>query len=268
MNITGEQVRAAYAAAPAPIRVAFSSEDTVRILMSLQARHKLHVDVAGLLGKHVGYLLLGLMSPMEFLGALIESGVSAEVAKDIVNEINEQIFIPLRSKMQGVAQTPVPVVQQKTVTLPEPVQATPAPGHAEARQVWAGPPSTLVAERAPQEPTPTATVYATHTQQWPGAPAGNWQPAAAVHVYVPGPTPIHMNPVPQTPLPTQTAPVYQPAPQPVATPTQTQPAFNTIVPIPAPPPVRPTAPPPQNLPGAPIEPLEKAYVADPYHEPI
>ncbi len=257
MNITGEQVRAAYDSAPAPIRQTFSSDDTTRIIIDLQSRHKLHVDSTGVLGKQVGYLLLGLITPMEFLGGLVEAGVSAEAAKDIVSEVNERIFIPLRAKMQGVQPTTRPGQS-----------STPAPSSV---PVFGAPP---VIASAPLLPTPSlhstspqSTQVITTTGGWPGAPAGNWQPAAAVHVYVPGPAPHHTQP----PAPTAVAPEHQayvPAPVEIRA-TTTQPPVPVAPPEPVAHISRPVPQPPANLPGAPVEkPIEKAYVADPYREPM
>lgn len=253
MTITGEQVRTAYAAAPAPIREAFSSEDTTKIILDLQNRHKLHVDSTGVLGRQVGYLLLGLISPMEFLGGLVEAGVSAEAAKDIVSEVNEQVFIPLRAKMQGVQPTPRPTT-------------TPAPASIPVREYPEARPVT-----APLVPAPSLQAAPVHGTQvfasatgWPGAPAGNWQPAAAVHVYVPGPAPMHPQSSPYTvvhpeqPIQASTPIPTTPPAEPAFNAPQSEPTVRTIRPIPAP---------PANLPGAPVEkPIEKAYVADPYRE--
>lgn len=243
MNITGEQVRDAYAQAPEEVRRTFASDETTNTIIAIQKRYQLHVDVSGVLGKQVGWLLLGLMSPMEFLGGLVDAGVSGDVAKAIVTDINEQIFAPLRARMQGAG---------GSMPAPTPVPPTPTPQPQAAPQplpepVWPQPSSAPAPEPTPQ-------------------PA--WTPAATVHVYVPPqqsvspvtqpiittatPTPV----VPPTPAP---APVYA-APAPSASPVP--PVMPTI-------PERPVPPPPPNLPGVlPESSTPIQHANDPYREPI
>lgn len=242
MNITGEQVRAAYAQAPEEVRRTFASEETTNTIIAIQRRYQLHIDISGVLGKQVGWLLLGLMSPMEFLGGLVDAGVSGDVAKAIVTDVNEQIFAPLRARMQGA-----PAATQAAPVQPIPAPAPSVP-QTPAEPVWPQP-SALATP-----PAPVAT---------PPQPA--WPPAATVHVYIPPQpqSPITASPEAVAPTTPQSYPVPQPPPP---TPTYTAPAPTAdSVPLPTQP---RTAPPPPNLPGATPEPLPIHHENDPYREPI
>lgn len=267
MNYSDDQIIAFFEKSSPDIQDALSSQEFLDLLSGLQKEHSLHVDIVGKVASLIRNLLLGVINPTDFYNELLTAGLSVDVATKIITSTNEQLFIPLRKRMQdkGSAPTFLPVastagmkaVQQKPlVPVPAPL-LIPQSSPVAPQQVWASP--------APQ--APAATVYTTHNQ-WPGAPEGNWQPAAAVHVYVPVPASLHANQVSQTHPSIHVTPVYQPALLPVTAPVSPQPVAQTIVPTPTPPPVRPASPPPPNLPGAPKEPIEKEYVADPYHEPI
>lgn len=273
MNYSDDQIIAFFEKSSPDIQDALSSQEFLDLLSDLQKEHGLHVDIVGKIATLIRNLLLGIINPTDFYNELLAAGLAVDVATRIISSTNEKIFIPLRKRMQDKGSAPTflpvaantvmkPVAQKPLVPVPAPLPI-PQSRPVAPQQAWTPPP----VEQTPHVQAPTATVYATHNQ-WPGAPAGNWQPAAAVHVYVPGPAPVHMNPVQQAQPPVQTAPVYHPAPQTVQVPTPPQPVLPPVIAMPIPVSARPTAPPPPNLPGAPKEAIEKAYVADPYHEPI
>lgn len=143
--ISGEAVRAAYAAAPEYVKDAFDSEVTTEAITRLQEAYKIHVDVVGELGKEVGYLLLGLTSPVEFLNRLVRGGLDESTALHITEEVNKQIFTPLRAKLQSnttSSSTPVATPLEKS---PAPAGSS-LPGPSTAVPVEAPPPQV--------EPTP------------------------------------------------------------------------------------------------------------------
>lgn len=264
-TITGEQVRTAYAAAPQAIRTAFSSEETTAVIVALTQTYQLHVDTAGLLGKQVGWLLLGLMSPMEFLGGLVDAGVDGDTAKKIITEVNEKIFVPLRARMEtaeGKERLPQP---EPTVSDPAPATVAMPPAPTTPQAPLVPPPSLVPPPPQTPEPAPIQPYYA--PQPAAHHPGPGWQPAAAVHVYVPTtsgiphqPLPVHIPvdaAIPVSEPLVREAPPQPPAPQ---VPVSTQPEPSTVRPVP---------PPPVNLPGIPSPtPLEKNYGNDPYREPI
>jgi hypothetical protein len=263
MDYTEAQILDLFEKSSQDVQDTLSSQELLDLLAELRNTHGLHVDAVGKIAELIRNLLLGIIGPTDYYNELVQTGLTPDVAQRIVSSTNDQIFIPLRNRMQGKDQIDV------SGTTPKPSQARqplapavrqPVP-EVPQRQPIARPVATpLHIEPAPQ------TQVITTAGAWPGAPAGNWQPAAAVHVYVPGPAPMHPQSSPYTVVhPEQ--PTQAPAPIPTAPPAQ--PAFNAPQPEPTVHTVRPIPAPPANLPGAPAEkPIEREYVADPYREPM
>lgn len=118
-TITKEQVLAAYNSAPDFVRAVFNDEKTTQVVIELRARFQLHVDNAGLLGKGVGHMLLGLISPDEFFKDLIEAKIPEKDAREIMTEINQKIFVPLREEMRKspIAEVKPPQAQSAVATV-------------------------------------------------------------------------------------------------------------------------------------------------------
>lgn len=98
-----QQVLDAYQNAPDLVREAFNSPKSVEVVGSIQSKNQIHIDKIGELGKTVGYLLLGLLSPAEFYGQMIAEGIPQDAANQIVDEINTKIFQPLQQKIRANA---------------------------------------------------------------------------------------------------------------------------------------------------------------------
>lgn len=264
ISLTNEQIIAAIDSAPILVQEALRGGETAKIIAGIGVAHHLHIDQIGSLAQINRNLLIGLVAPAEMYGELIEIGVSADEARQIMAEINEKIFVPLRERVRNDS-------PEATAPTPKPQAAAVAPPQPSTAPVPFISPTPERVPTAPLTPTPSMT-QTPHTQVfastggWPGAPAGNWQPAAAVHVYVPGPAPVHAT-IPPAPV----APQPLPNPEPLL-PTIVEIAHPDPHPIPVSPAPRPTPLPPANLPGAPtdepsVQPIEKSYVADPYREP-
>lgn len=255
--IPQERVIAAYQQAPEPVREVFSSEVTAGVVADIRTQYRLHVDIAGNIGNEVGYLLLGLRSPAEFLGGLILMGTDEQTARSIVQEINDRIFIPLQQKMlrgngnatQDVPQTPINQESVPVATMPQPAVA-PMPAPAVA---FSQPPEI-------QQPAVPHTAPAAEPMPIHGQPAF----VAAV------PPPFQ----PQTPPAYTVPPTATPPTQPAAQqPSQSTPSFAPQQQQPFSPPsptfVPPTPPIPPLTPQQPAaSPLTQEYSADPYREPI
>lgn len=105
---TRQQVIEAYKKLPPPVREFLADPDKLaRVLENIRNAHGLHIDVAGQIGESVGYLLLGLANPNEFKETLKTASVSEATASEIIGEINQKIFVPLRDEMRkGTAAAP------------------------------------------------------------------------------------------------------------------------------------------------------------------
>ena len=98
---TQQQVIEAYKRLPPPVQEFLADPDKLaRVLTDIRNAHSLHIDVVGQISESIGYLLLGLVGPSEFRDVLKIVGVSEGTANDIINEINQKIFVPLREEMR------------------------------------------------------------------------------------------------------------------------------------------------------------------------
>ncbi len=274
---TDQEVSRAYDLAPKAIQDALSDGPAVDFMVNLQSRYGLHVDVAGSIVSRIRDLLLGLANPTEFLGELIQLGLTDTVARAIVADLNKEVFVPLREAMRNAPEEPKAAVEPISVpqqslspkeTVPAPTLAyepRPAPvtlpGSPVEAPMPAAPaslPTYSVPESAPVAPSVPHPAYPA-----PSAPQPGWHSAAAVHIYVPS----HGVPFEQmhTPVPIEAkeiAPVTAPlssAPTPVPQAYVPAPAIAAPEPVSAPIPAATTLAP---------APITKDYAADPYREPI
>lgn len=86
--------------APLPVQRAIESKGTVAIVTGLGTRLGLHIDQIGKIAALNVQMLLGLVSPEEFLKELIAAKVPEKDAREIMTEINQKIFMPLRDEMR------------------------------------------------------------------------------------------------------------------------------------------------------------------------
>lgn len=89
-------------AAPQIVQDAVTSPVTRQVLGGLSKRYSLHIDVGGLLEKLTSYTLLGYIGPGEFFKELRAAGVLEKDAREIMAEINQKIFMPLRTEEQKI----------------------------------------------------------------------------------------------------------------------------------------------------------------------
>ncbi len=260
------------------IRAFIARGDALRAAKDIMSKHTLHVDQAGVVEHEILLLLIGLQDPVQFTEALKnDAGLDQATAEQIIQEVNERVFVPLRKQMQEASkspvsqtiprasfQTPKPKIPNSVTSLPTyvPPSSPVLPKTMLAPQLSA---SLLIPESVapmtaqstslePQEGTTMGTLHPLrHLNLLEHEDAKDLEavpfsvPVEAVtdaHRVVPAPLP------PKAALPRQTLPVPPaPAPRPL---------------------VRPPAPPPPHLPGAP-EPeasTQENYPADPYREPI
>jgi len=92
---------------PAPVRAAISSADTQKRLRTLADNHKLHLDQWEQLENQVMLTLLGFF-PIESLADNIAKGakIDAHAAKELALQIGEQIFDPIRERLERELEHP------------------------------------------------------------------------------------------------------------------------------------------------------------------
>lgn len=100
ISFTNKQILDALRSAPAPIKKAFGAKDTAATIIRIKNKFSLHIDVSEMVSDEVGYLLLGLIDPQTFLKRIQEQGINGEIAKFIIDDVNQGIFIPLQEKMR------------------------------------------------------------------------------------------------------------------------------------------------------------------------
>lgn len=273
----------AYKDAPEIVRAVYDADSTVQIIVELQTKYKLHVDDAGLLGTGIGNMLLGLVNPQEFLQELIAAGIPDKDAREIMTEINQKIFVPLREEMRkgmpAAAEPAKPVapnvvqpasyfhLENKLPVRPAP----PAPPRPPASNIAPLPPKMVLPRSGGLPPAQLPTARPMDTSRL-------LEDHEEPHIEFPAlPTPISTTKVPRPPQRTAETPLQQ--------------ALRTVLPRPAE--VSNAGGPPPNLPGAlpprippnvepPISQLQpkpappvipppapaRPYSSDPYREPI
>ena len=228
---TPDQLRAAFQSAPPEIKEAYTNDSLVQVLMDIKSRYQLHVDVSGALRDMLGDLLLGLMTPAEFYGNLVLLGSSEQTARGIMDDLNKQIFLPLRDKMRTRSESGAAPLPDYSAPV-EPAFVPPAP----AATVIPTQPEPPIVIPTP-EPAPTTTPISTETPF----------PEPQIRTMAHDMAAAKNHEGAQAPIPS---------------------AWSAP---PAPPPIEatyPAAPKPHIEPVVQQPPVEKTYGVDPYREPI
>lgn len=128
-------------ASPLPVQKAIEAKTTAATISGLGTRLGLHIDVIGKIAALNVLMLLGLIGPEDFLKELIAAGVSDKDAREIMTEINQKIFVPLREQMKsGAGNTSQQRPQTATPPAPRPVQVqAPVPSYAYAQPKQSSP---------------------------------------------------------------------------------------------------------------------------------
>lgn len=252
-------------ALPKPVQEFVMGPDRPRIAIELSKKYNLHVDQAGVLERSFMLMLLGVSSPEEFVDSLTKAGLPPESVRGLAQDVNEQVFVPLRKAEQSGSPSAVRIsTPQKQpvaapITLPGSTEPVPvvAPRQAPAippapvlapPQVTMYPPQPMPMYGYIPQPPPQMMYAPPYGMPAPyGAPVYMWPQPGVAPQWPPQVAPPQQAPVPQQ----QT---YVPSPQP---------------PRPIAPPVATPAPTPANQPKAtlnPSGPLQKNYSADPYRE--
>ncbi len=99
---------------PPVIRAYLAQGKYTVVAKSLMAKYSLRIDQGGVLEREITLLLMGIDTPDEFTQALIEEAkLSQQIVNNIVQDVNAQIFVPLRKEEE-----------EKGIAAPEPVRGT------------------------------------------------------------------------------------------------------------------------------------------------
>jgi hypothetical protein len=86
---------------PLPIQKFFEQRKLGKTARLLTERYALHIDHGAILERELMLLLLGLENPDEFAEALYaELPISKQTVRDIITDINQEVFVPLRGEMR------------------------------------------------------------------------------------------------------------------------------------------------------------------------
>lgn len=119
-----ESVKQVMQTLPPPIRDYLSRGKYTPVAKELMAKYGLRIDQGGILERGMMLLLMGIEDPAEFSKALVEEAkLDQQAVNGIMQDINEQIFVPLREEMRK-GSVPAPTAS-KPIVAPAPSAATP-----------------------------------------------------------------------------------------------------------------------------------------------
>lgn len=245
-HFTDQEIDNAMKRAPNSIQNELNSEDDIYfIIANISKKYSLHIDQLGATAELTRNMLLGLVGPEEFLNDLIATRIPKANAREIMAEINQNIFVPLREQMQ-----------KEGTSIAKPAQAS-VPNYAVPRPVAPANPAVVLPPRGNYAPPPQSPRYPNQdnvnafVRRVPPGPLNTGRPVApSISVIKP--------PAPSIPTP---------APASVTPPAQ----FRTVASTP--PTNLPGAFPPPAPPAAPRAPLTPPpppaqNAGDPYREPV
>ena len=242
---------------PGPVQDFVLGPDRPRIAIELSKKYNLHVDQAGALEQAFMYMLLGVSSPEEFVDSLTKANIPAESVRGLAQDVNEQVFLPLRKAEQAGAPVATRTAPAPQAILPGSTEPVPVASPRVATPPLMPPPQVGGYPAMPQP------MYGYIPQQMPPqmmyAPPYGMPPGYGAPVYMwPQPAPVQQ--WPQAPV--QTPQFQQTAP---AAPVNQPPSARVVLPSPE----RVPAPAPQTQPKATLNAgaqIQKNYSADPYRE--
>jgi hypothetical protein len=113
---------------PAGIQEFFVSGKVGIVARNLMQKYQLHIDQGAIVEREIILLLLGLKNPVEFTQALAEEArLDQQTINGIVQDVNEQIFIPLQKEMRSGATVATEPPRSAMPQLRPPAAAASAP---------------------------------------------------------------------------------------------------------------------------------------------
>ncbi|MDP1706986.1 MAG: hypothetical protein Q8L30_00275 [bacterium] len=96
-----KDIQQVLADAPQPILDFFAARKTEGVTRNLMHKYQLHVDQGAILEREIILLLLGLEDLNEFSDTLRKEGqIDPQAVSNIMLDVNDQIFVPLREEMR------------------------------------------------------------------------------------------------------------------------------------------------------------------------
>ena len=176
-----ENVQEVLQGLPQPLQDFLMGPERDAVTARITQRHNLHADQAGRFQKAFLFMLMGIFSPEQFAKDLADIGVSPETVRALANDVNEEVFKPLREKEQKPA--PTPDAPAPALYIPPPVNP------AEATLLQSSPESQSQApqnpysgEASPRQSTPVAPVISPPTYIPPATVATPTAPILSAYV--------------------------------------------------------------------------------------
>ena len=120
-----------YKRLPFDLKKAIVSNETRQRLQAVVERHQLYSDQTDDLEMETALVMLGLRPPADFITNVKNAlNVSEEKARAIAEDINTEIFRPVREslkKIHNISETPPPIMPSPPVPLPTPLPTLPPP---------------------------------------------------------------------------------------------------------------------------------------------
>lgn len=297
-KFTDQEIDAALKAAPKVIQDKIEEPSEIAsFIRTLKSKYNLHIDMLEVIAEFTRNMLLGLVNPQQFLDELIAAKIPENNAREIMTEINQQIFVPLRAEMrkEGVGTEPpapparrpeIPGVKPEAGPTGPPPQS---PSYFHLQNKLAAPSAPAHPPAAGEKQVPKLVVPSRPTEAPQSARPGLREALAAItgtpkqldnRKLLEDHEEPHINlgvsdkvqGVSSLPIQDPTPPSLKPYPLPLTPPANLPgslpphpiPAGARYSPSPVPPAPRPAEASPKAEPSAPPRP----YAADPYREPI
>lgn len=106
-----EEARQKYEALPAELKALYYGDEMLAAVRAAGAKNRLHIDKIGDLEREVGFVILGLTEPKEFVESLmdtlsIEKAAAAGIAKDLSELLFSKIRDSLRQRVESATAEP------------------------------------------------------------------------------------------------------------------------------------------------------------------
>ncbi|MDE2173451.1 MAG: hypothetical protein KGJ31_02540 [Patescibacteria group bacterium] len=240
-----ESIKEVMRTLPPPIRQYLAQGKYTLVAKNLMSKYGLRIDQGGVLEREIMLLLMGIENPDEFSVSLkSDAALSEDTVRSIMNDINQEIFIPLQREMQSTGNAvseaksvpPAPELQQGSLPAPKVSASVPSYPPLSTQR---SPVSSDTAPLPPKMAMPGAPIISA----LPPRPFGEEQRARLVN----------LAPRPVAPLPTNLPGAFPPRPATEIKSTAVAPAVE-----------RPAPPPVALRPATPMRP----YSTDPYRESL